>query len=94
VTSADPRARIITVTPAGAELVKRGHEVADGVHQEVLDALPPTCAAGTSLAAILVLGQPAETGTSYQVPPFRLTSFPAAWPGLESATQVYSGCPS
>ena len=38
---ADRRARIITVTPAGAELAKRGHEIADGVHREVLDALPP-----------------------------------------------------
>jgi MarR family transcriptional regulator, transcriptional regulator for hemolysin len=37
----DRRARIITVTPAGAELVKRGHEIADGVHREVLGALPP-----------------------------------------------------
>jgi MarR family transcriptional regulator, transcriptional regulator for hemolysin len=37
---ADRRARIITVTPAGAELVAAGHQVADGVHREVLDALP------------------------------------------------------
>jgi DNA-binding MarR family transcriptional regulator len=36
----DRRARIITVTPAGAELVATGHNVADGVHREVLDALP------------------------------------------------------
>ena len=36
----DRRARIITVTPAGADLVAAGHEVADGVHREVLDALP------------------------------------------------------
>jgi MarR family transcriptional regulator, transcriptional regulator for hemolysin len=38
---ADRRARIITVTPTGAELVRRGHEIADSVHREVLDALPP-----------------------------------------------------
>jgi MarR family transcriptional regulator, transcriptional regulator for hemolysin len=37
---ADRRARIITVTPAGAELVAAGHEVADRVHREVLGALP------------------------------------------------------
>jgi DNA-binding MarR family transcriptional regulator len=36
----DRRARIITVTPAGAEAVAAGHEVADRVHAEVLDALP------------------------------------------------------
>jgi MarR family transcriptional regulator for hemolysin len=36
----DRRARIITVTPAGAVAVAAGHEVADRVHQEVLDALP------------------------------------------------------
>ena len=36
----DRRARIIAVTPAGAELVAAGHQVADGVHREVLDALP------------------------------------------------------
>src|ERR1700754_4195930 len=37
----DRRARLITVTPAGAALVSAGHDVADRVHQEVLDALPP-----------------------------------------------------
>jgi MarR family transcriptional regulator, transcriptional regulator for hemolysin len=36
----DRRARIITVTPAGAVAVAAGHEVADRVHQDVLDALP------------------------------------------------------
>ena len=36
----DRRARIITVTPAGAGAVAVGHEVADRVHQDVLDALP------------------------------------------------------
>jgi DNA-binding MarR family transcriptional regulator len=38
---ADRRARIITVTPAGAGLVATGHQIADRVHGEVLDALPP-----------------------------------------------------
>jgi DNA-binding MarR family transcriptional regulator len=37
---ADRRARIIAVTPAGAALVAAGHQIADGVHREVLDALP------------------------------------------------------
>jgi MarR family transcriptional regulator for hemolysin len=37
---ADRRARIITVTPAGTGLVAAGHEIADRVHREVLDALP------------------------------------------------------
>jgi len=37
---ADRRARIITVTPAGADLVAAGHEIADRVHREVLAALP------------------------------------------------------
>ena len=37
---ADRRARIITVTPAGAGLVAEGHEIADRVHREVIEALP------------------------------------------------------
>ena len=37
---ADRRARIIAVTPAGAALVAAGHQIADGVHREVLGALP------------------------------------------------------
>jgi len=37
---ADRRARIIAVTPAGAALVAAGHQIADGVHRDVLDALP------------------------------------------------------
>jgi DNA-binding MarR family transcriptional regulator len=36
----DRRARIIAVTPAGAELVAAGHQIADRVHAEVLAALP------------------------------------------------------
>lgn len=35
----DRRARIITVTDAGAALVAAGREIADRVHREVLDAL-------------------------------------------------------
>jgi MarR family transcriptional regulator, transcriptional regulator for hemolysin len=37
---ADRRARVITVTAAGAGLVAAGHEIADRVHREVLGALP------------------------------------------------------
>jgi DNA-binding MarR family transcriptional regulator len=37
---ADRRARIISVTAAGTDLVAAGHEIADRVHREVLDALP------------------------------------------------------
>ena len=36
----DRRVRIIAVTPAGARLVAQGHQIADRVHGEVLDALP------------------------------------------------------
>ena len=38
---ADRRVRIVTVTPAGAALVATGHQIADRVHGEVLEALPP-----------------------------------------------------
>jgi MarR family transcriptional regulator, transcriptional regulator for hemolysin len=38
---ADRRVRIVTVTPAGAGLVATGHEIADRVHGEVIEALPP-----------------------------------------------------
>ena len=37
---ADRRARIIAVTPAGADLVAAGHQIADRVHGELLAALP------------------------------------------------------
>jgi MarR family transcriptional regulator, transcriptional regulator for hemolysin len=37
---ADRRARIIAVTPAGAQVVAAGHKIGDRVHAEVLDALP------------------------------------------------------
>jgi MarR family transcriptional regulator for hemolysin len=36
----DRRARIVAVTAAGAEVVARGHQIADRVHGEVLQALP------------------------------------------------------
>ena len=36
----DRRARFVVVTRAGADAVAAGHEIADRVHQEVLDALP------------------------------------------------------
>jgi MarR family transcriptional regulator, transcriptional regulator for hemolysin len=38
--SADRRARIIAVTPAGEESVRRGQEIVDRVHAEVLGFLP------------------------------------------------------
>jgi DNA-binding MarR family transcriptional regulator len=38
---ADRRVRIVTVSPAGAVLVAAGHQIADRVHGEVLDALAP-----------------------------------------------------
>jgi MarR family transcriptional regulator, transcriptional regulator for hemolysin len=37
---ADRRARIITVTAAGSDLVTAGHDIADRVHREVIEALP------------------------------------------------------
>lgn len=36
----DRRARIIAVTPAGEERVRRGQEIVDRVHAELLDSLP------------------------------------------------------
>ena len=36
----DRRARIVAVTPAGAELAERAREIVDGVHADVLAALP------------------------------------------------------
>lgn len=38
--STDRRARIIEVTPAGAELAARSTEIVDGVHQRALGSLP------------------------------------------------------
>ena len=55
----DRRARIIAVTPAGARLVAQGHQIADRVHGEVLDALPAdqrdvlTSALGTLVTGVL-----------------------------------------
>jgi MarR family transcriptional regulator, transcriptional regulator for hemolysin len=37
----DRRARVVVVTDEGEKLVAAGHEIADRVHQEVLDDLPP-----------------------------------------------------
>src|ERR1700722_5701859 len=39
--SADRRARIIAVTPAGERVVAEGTKIADRVHGDVLEALPP-----------------------------------------------------
>jgi MarR family transcriptional regulator for hemolysin len=36
----DRRARIITVTPAGARVVKQAQQIVDQIHQDVLSALP------------------------------------------------------
>ena len=55
----DRRARIITVTPAGTEMVAAGHQIADRVHAEVLNALPDrqreafTGALGTLVTGLL-----------------------------------------
>ena len=38
---ADRRARIIAVTDKGAEMARRSQEIVDGVHRDVLGALPP-----------------------------------------------------
>jgi DNA-binding MarR family transcriptional regulator len=38
--STDRRARIIAVTPAGAEMAARSQRIADGVHAAALDSLP------------------------------------------------------
>jgi DNA-binding MarR family transcriptional regulator len=64
--AADRRARIIAVTPAGAGLVAAGHQIADRVHREVLEALPEGrredfTAALTSLVAG-PLADPGPTG--------------------------------
>jgi MarR family transcriptional regulator, transcriptional regulator for hemolysin len=57
----DRRARIIAVTPAGAEKVAAGHLIADRVHREILDALPEDeREAFTSALTTLVSGLLAE----------------------------------
>jgi MarR family transcriptional regulator, transcriptional regulator for hemolysin len=53
---ADRRARIIAVTPAGADLVAAGHQIADGVHREVLDALPSDQRAAFTAALTTLAG--------------------------------------
>ena len=61
----DRRARIIAVTPAGARLVAQGHQIADRVHGEVLDALPTDQRnVLTSALSALVTGVLAEPVTS------------------------------
>jgi MarR family transcriptional regulator, transcriptional regulator for hemolysin len=61
----DRRARIIAVTRAGADAVAAGHEVADRVHREVLDALPEgQRRAFTEALSSLVTGLLAEPAKS------------------------------
>jgi MarR family transcriptional regulator for hemolysin len=61
----DRRARIIAVTPDGARLVAAGHQIADRVHGEVLDALPTDQRdVLTSALGALVTGVLAEPVTS------------------------------
>jgi MarR family transcriptional regulator, transcriptional regulator for hemolysin len=61
----DRRARIIAVTPAGADLVAAGHQIADHVHAEVLAALPDRQrAAFTAALETLVSGLLAEPVSS------------------------------
>jgi MarR family transcriptional regulator, transcriptional regulator for hemolysin len=61
----DRRARIVTVTPSGADAVAAGHRVADQVHGEVIGALPEEQRrAFVDALAILVgglLAEPAES---------------------------------
>jgi DNA-binding MarR family transcriptional regulator len=62
----DRRARIIAVTPAGAEKVAAGHQVADRVHREVLDALPEGAreAFASALVSLVngLLAEPVSSG--------------------------------
>jgi len=61
----DRRARIISVTPAGGELVALGNQIADRVHAEVLDALPGAQRdAFTGALSTLVTGLLAEPARS------------------------------
>lgn len=62
---ADRRARIIAVTPAGADMVATGHQIADRVHGELLAALPDgQRAAFTAALESLVGGLLAEPVSS------------------------------
>ncbi|MGW4893755.1 MarR family winged helix-turn-helix transcriptional regulator [Kitasatospora sp. NPDC004240] len=57
----DRRARIVSVTGAGAEAVERGTEIADRVHRELLESLPaPERAAFVSALSLLVEGHLAD----------------------------------
>ncbi|MFJ9693344.1 MarR family winged helix-turn-helix transcriptional regulator [Kitasatospora sp. NPDC101183] len=59
--TADRRARIVTVTEAGARAVERGSAIADRVHRELLDALPgPEREVFVSALSRLVEGHLAE----------------------------------
>jgi DNA-binding MarR family transcriptional regulator len=61
----DRRARVIAVTPQGAGLVAQGHQIADRVHAEVLDALSKgQREAFTGGLATLVTGLLAEPAKS------------------------------
>lgn len=61
----DRRARVISVTPAGADLVAAGHQIADRVHGELLSALPDDQrAAFTAALESLVSGPLAEPVSS------------------------------
>lgn len=53
---ADRRVRMVTVTEAGAALVAAGHEIADRVHGEVLDALPDDQAQAFTAALTTLVG--------------------------------------
>jgi MarR family transcriptional regulator for hemolysin len=72
----DRRARIIAVTPAGAAKVAAGHQIADRVHHETLDAIAPgDRAAFTSALMTLVSGLLAEPVSSER--PVRRARVPA-----------------
>src|SRR5215472_13950068 len=61
----DRRARVISVTQEGADLVAQGHQIADRVHAEVLEALPEgQREAFTEALATLVTGLLAEPAKS------------------------------
>ena len=53
---ADRRARIVAVTPSGADAVGEGARIADGVHREVLEALPAGQRAAFESALVILTG--------------------------------------
>jgi MarR family transcriptional regulator, transcriptional regulator for hemolysin len=63
---ADRRARIVTVTEAGRRIAAAGQEIADLVHREVFEALPPgerdSFASALARLASGLLATPAESG--------------------------------